>query len=122
MARPQAAVLRGVIAAIDAHGPMTLRQLLDVVRVDCGAYDRAATLCELRVALSNGLHTGRKPLERAGKVRVPHCSRWCVLYGVREVPAPVDVHLALCGQAAPVDRLQALGAAMQSWFSAGTPA
>jgi hypothetical protein len=121
MARPQSTVLRGVISAIDADGPMTLRQLLAVVRVDCGAYDRAATLYELRVALSNGLRTGRKPLECAGRVRAAHCSRWCVLYDVREVPA-INVHLAVCGQPEPMDRLHALDAVMQKWFAAGTPA
>jgi hypothetical protein len=87
MARPQTAVLRGVIAAIDAHGPMTLRQLLDVVQVQCNGrsiYTRKPTVLELRRALSNGLRTGNQPLECCGKVRQSHCNRWCTLYGVRE--------------------------------------
>jgi hypothetical protein len=98
LGRPHGAVLRGVIFALGKYGPLTARELLAKVRVDCSlpggvhegvAYgpstvQRAATVQELRRALSNGLNTGLQVLERCGQQKLPGCNRWCVVYGLAQ--------------------------------------
>lgn len=107
--RPHSKVLKAVVAALLQNGPMALAQLKPLCRVDCGTYDRAATVPELRAALSNGLRANPPVLVKTGQQRMAHCKRWCVVYGLPVAAADGD------GLAGGVHAILELQAVMQIW-------